>query len=253
MEPRLREAQLVEWSRENVIERVLIRQYAKTYGSAISKDEIEKSLEEMGHRAGGMEKLAKEFGASDDEKLKQAVELQMRIDRLMNDICKDISQPTEEQIREFYNENIEQFKTPEQIRVAHIVKHINWQADESKAYETMKKAQDELKTGAVFEGLVAKYSDCPENGGDLGFISRGQMVEEFDDVVFNMNKGQISDIFRTRFGFHIARVYDRRASIFRSLDEVKDYIVNELKKQIQTDAIHAFIDDLKAKAEIKET
>ncbi len=252
MEPRLREAQLIEWSKENVIERTLVRQYAKTYGPAISKEEMEKTLEEMGHQAGGRENLAKQFGASDDTKLTEAIELQMRIDRLMGDICEDVPEPSKEQIQKFYEENKEQFKTPEFIRAGHIVKHINWRTDEVTALETLKKAQAELKAGAVFENLVAKYSDCPDNGGDLGYISRGQMVEEFDDVVFNLGTGQISDIFRTRFGFHIAKVYGRKAPAYRGVEEVKDYISNELKKHMQTDAINAFIDKLKAKAEIKE-
>jgi parvulin-like peptidyl-prolyl isomerase len=251
MEPRLREAQLIEWSRENVIERMLVRQYAKTYGPIISQEEMERTLEEMGQRAGGKEKLAHEFGAADESKLKDAIELQMRIDRLMEDICKDVPVPSSEQIQKYYKENKEQFKSPEFIRVAHIVKHINWRTDTATALATMKKVQDELKTGSVFENLVVKYSDCPENSGDLGYICRGQMVEEFDDVVFNMGTGQISDIFRTRFGFHIARVYDRKPPAYRGIDEAKDYITNELKKHLQTDAINAFIDTLKQKAEIK--
>jgi hypothetical protein len=252
MEPRLREAQLIEWSKENVIERTLVRQYAKTYGPAISKDEMEKTLEEMGHRAGGKENLAKQFCTSDDNKLMEAIELQMRIDRLMGNICKDVPQPSQGQIQKFYEANKEQFKTPEFIRAAHIVKHINWRTDEATALEILKKAQAELKAGAVFENLAAKYSDCPDNGGDLGYISRGQMVEEFDDIVFNLGTGQTSDIFRTRFGSHIAKVYDRKAPAYRGPEEVKDYITNELKKHMQTDAINAFIDKLKAKAEIKE-
>ncbi len=252
MEPRLREAQLIEWSRENVIERTLVHQYAKTYGPAISREDIEKTLEEMGQRAGGKEKLGKELGASDENKLKETIELQMRIDRLMGDICRDVPQPSAEQIQKYYEENKEQFKTPEFVRVAHIVKHINWRTDEATALETLKKAQAELKAGAVFENLAAKYSDCPDNGGDLGYISRGQMVEEFDDVVFNLGQGQTSDIFRTRYGFHVAKVYDRKPAVSRSIEEVKDYISNELKKHLQTDAIHAFIDKLKEKAEITE-
>ena len=252
MELRLRESQLIEWSRENVIERALVRQYAKTYGPAIVRSDIEKTFGEMGRRSGGKEQLAKEFGASDDEKLMQAVELQMRIDRLMDDICKKVPAPSQEAVEKFYADHKEQFKTPEFVRATHIVKHINWRTGEAEAMAVMKKAQEELQAGAVFENLVAKYSDCPDNGGDLGSICRGQMVEEFDDVVFNLGVGQISDIFRTRYGFHIVRVYDRKPAACRSLEQVRDYIVGELKKHIQTDAINAFIDTLKEKAQITE-
>jgi parvulin-like peptidyl-prolyl isomerase len=170
----------------------------------------------------------------------------------MHQICSRVGPPDEEQIEKYYRENVEQFTTAEQIRVAHIVKHINWQMEEKEAYEVISRAKQELAGGASFESLVGRFSDCPDNGGDLGYISRGQMVEEFDDVVFNLAVGQVSGIFRTRFGFHIARVYDRKPASVRSLDEVREYAQREVKKQMQTDAIHAFIDQLKEKADIKE-
>jgi len=136
--------------------------------------------------------------------------------------------------------------------VAHIVKHINWQTDKATAYNIIRKAQDELTKGAVFETLVTKYSDCPENGGDLGYITRGQMVEEFEDVVFNLGLGEVSGLFRTRFGFHIAKLYDRKPSVLCALEEVRDDIVNKLREQMQRNAADEFVDRLKSKAKIEE-
>ncbi len=79
------------------------------------------------------------------------------------------------------------------------------------------------------------------------------MVEEFEDVVFNLNVGEISDIFRTRFGFHIARLYDRKPGVVPALKEIKDHIVNGLAEQMRTKAIEEFVDKLKTKAKIEET
>ena len=79
------------------------------------------------------------------------------------------------------------------------------------------------------------------------------MVEEFDDVVFNLAPGQISDIFRTRFGFHLAKVYDRKPAALKSLQQVTDHIKSHLKDQIQKDAVDEFVDRLKAAAKIEET
>jgi len=100
--------------------------------------------------------------------------------------------------------------------------------------------------------LAEKYSDCPENGGDLGYITKGQMVEEFDDVVFNLGVGQVSDVFRTRFGFHIAKVYDRKPAVVRSMEEVKEIAVNALKEQMRREAVDEFVDGLKNEAGIEE-
>ena len=247
-----KEAQLLDWSRENVIERVLINQEAKKYEGQVSSEEIESALAELKRQYGGEEQFRGQFEGRDDKKIKEDIELQIRVERMFQDVCRDLAEPLDDAVLEYYEENKEQFTSAEQVRVAHIVKHIDWQTDEAAAYETTRRAEDELKDGAVFEVLVAKYSDCPENGGDLGYIMRGEMVEEFDDVVFNLDVGEVSGIFRTRFGFHIAKVYGRKPVVVRALEEVKDEITEELKKQMREKAIDEFIDQLRSKARIKE-
>jgi parvulin-like peptidyl-prolyl isomerase len=247
-----KEAQLLDWSRENVIERVLINQEAKKYEGQVSSEEIESALAELKRPYGGEEQFRGQFEGGDDKKIKEDIELQIRVERMFQDVCRYLAEPLDDAVLEYYEENKEQFTIAEQVRVAHIVKHIDWQTDEAAAYETTRRAEDELKGGAVFEVLVVKYSDCPENGGDLGYIMRGEMVEEFDDVVFNLDVGEVSGIFRTRFGFHIAKVYGRKPVVVRALEEVKDGITEELKKQMREKATDEFIDRLRSKARIEE-
>ena len=100
--------------------------------------------------------------------------------------------------------------------------------------------------------LVDKYTDCADNGGDLGFIMKGQMVEEFEDVVFNLGIGRRSDIFRTRFGFHIAKVYAREPEGVASLEDVTEKITETLEEQMRGKAIDDFVDSLRDKAKIEE-
>ena len=247
-----KEAQLLDWSRENVIERVLINQEAKKYEGQVSSEEIESALSELKRQYGGEEQFRRQFEGMDDNKIKEDIELQIRVERMFQDVCRDLAEPLDDAVLEYYEENKEQFTSAEQVRVAHIVKHIDWQTDEAAAYETTRRAEDELKDGAVFEVLVSKCSDCPENGGDLGYIMRGEMVEEFDDVVFNLDVGEVSGIFRTRFGFHIAKVYGRKPVVVRALEEVKDEITEGIKKQMREKAIDEFIDQLRSKARIEE-
>ncbi|MHC4624125.1 MAG: peptidylprolyl isomerase [Planctomycetota bacterium] len=252
-DPKEREAQLLDWSRENVIERVLLNQHAKKHGKQVPEAELEAAFQAIKEQCGGDDQLREEFGAENEEEIKQHIELHMRVDRLLQDACKDLPEPADEAVSKFYNENKEQFKSPEQVRVAHIVKHIGGQADEASAHASIIKAQQELKNDTVFENVVARYSDCPDNGGDLGYITRGQMVEEFEDVVFNLAVGQTSNVFRTRFGFHIAALYDRKPAVIQPLQQVKDQIVGQLKEQMRSTAIDRFLDEIRSKAEIKET
>jgi len=252
MAPKERQAQLLDWSRENVIEKVLINQQAQKHSEQIPKAKVETAFNEIKNKCGGDKQLYKEFGTDDEKKIKEQIELHMKAEWMLQDVCKDIPEPSQENILKFYEENKEQFKSAEQVRVAHIVKHINGSTDDAAAYSAIRKAQDELKKGAVFETLVAKYSDCPDNDGDLSYITRGQMVEEFEDVVFNLGVGEESDIFQTRFGFHIAKLYDRKSSVLPALEEVRDDTVNKLREQMQSKAIYEFVDRLKSKAKIEE-
>lgn len=253
MDPKKREAQLLDWSKENVIERILIRQEAKTNGGQIPEEQVQTALDGLKSQYADEEQFYKDFDGQDDEKIKQGLELQMRIERTLQLACEDIPEPAKDEISKFYEQNKEQFKSPEQIRVSHIVKHIDWQTDETAALGAIKNAQDELQKGVLFEAVAQQFSDCPENGGDLGYITREQMVEEFEDVVFNLGIGQTSDIFRTRYGFHIAKLYDRKPPVVEPLDKVKKNIAEQLKDQMQQKAIEEFIDRLRNKAKIKET
>lgn len=251
-DPKEREAQLLDWSRENVIERVLINQEAKENGGKIPEAEVESALAKLKEQYTDQEQLYKALDVKDDEEIKGYIQMQMRVEQRLNDVCKDLPTPSKTAIQEYYEKNKEQFKTGESARVAHIVKYVNWQTDEETAYNAIKQVQDELKNGAAFEAIVDKYTDCADSGGDLGYVTRGQMVEEFEDVVFNLGVGKISDVFRTRFGFHIAKVYDRKPAAVPELEEVKGEIINTLKEQMRGKAIDEFIDGLKDKAKIEE-
>ena len=247
-----RETQLLDWSRENVIEKLLINQEAEKNGDKIPPDQVEAALGKLKEQYDDPEKLYKDFDVENDEQIKKDIEKQMRVEQRISQVCKDLPKPSQAAIKKYYEENREQFKSGERARVAHIVRYVNWQTDEQTAYEAISKAHEELKSGVAFEVVVDKYTDCADSGGDLGFVMKGQMVEEFEDVVFNLGAGQASDIFRTRFGFHIAKVYAREPAAVASLEEVKDRITDALKEQMRSEAIDTFIDGLKNEAKIEE-
>jgi parvulin-like peptidyl-prolyl isomerase len=247
-----REAQLLDWSRENVIERTLLRQEVKNNEPEIPEEQLESIIANLKKECKDPGQLYKEFEVQDDEDLKKSVEIIIRTERKLEKLLKDLPKPSNTDIRQYYQQNRERFRSGDQVRAAHIVKYINWQTDELVAYQAIHQADNELKQGAPFETVLEKYTDCKESGGDLGVISRGRMVEEFEDVVFNLGVGQISEVFRTRFGFHIVKVYERYPPATLGLEKVKDQITDILEEQIRQDKIYEFIDGLKQKAKIQE-
>jgi parvulin-like peptidyl-prolyl isomerase len=252
MEPAQREAQLAEWSRENVIERVLLRQEAKAGGKTVPAADIEAALARLKEQYAKPEDLYNEFGVDGDDKIREMIELQMKVEQTIRDIYAAAPEPSEREIAEYYEQNKEQFESGEQVRVAHIVKYVNWQTDETTASETVTRAREEIEQGAPFEAVVDKYTDCADSGGDLGYVMRGQMVEEFEDVVFNLNPGQVSGVFRSRFGFHVAKVYDRKPPTIAELKDVKKQIAETLREQKREQALGEHLDRLRSKAIVQD-
>jgi peptidyl-prolyl cis-trans isomerase D len=146
---------------------------------------------------------------------------------------------TGQQVERTYNDNIQQYSTPEQVRASHILLKT-----EGKDDAAVKKQAEELlakvKAGADF-GELAKENSQDEGSavknGDLDFFGKGQMVPEFDKVAFALQPGQISDLVKTQFGYHIIKVTDKRPASTRTLAEVRGQIEDQLKyEQTQTAA-----------------
>ncbi|MDI6703209.1 MAG: peptidylprolyl isomerase [bacterium] len=114
-------------------------------------------------------------------------------------------------VERYYNDHKDMFKEPEKVRVRHIL----ISSKENPEEEARKKALRLLKMvkkGEDFVKLAEEYSDCPskKRGGDLGFFTHGQMAKEFEDVAFSLKKGEVSDLVKTRFGYHIIKFIERR-------------------------------------------
>jgi peptidyl-prolyl cis-trans isomerase D len=148
---------------------------------------------------------------------------------------------TGQQIERAYNDNIQQYSTPEQVRASHILIKTSGAAEEDATAK--KKAEDllaQVKKGGDFAELAKKNSQdegSAVKGGDLDFFSKGAMVAEFDKVAFEMQPGQISDLVKSQYGYHIIKVTDKRAATTKTLAEVRGQIEDQLKlEQAQTAA-----------------
>ena len=133
-------------------------------------------------------------------------------------------------IERAYNDNLDQYSTPEQVRASHILLRTEGKDDA----EVKAKAEDVLKqarAGADFGALAKKYSDdeaSAKNGGDLDYLTRGRMVPEFDQVAFTLQPGQISDLVKTQFAYDIIKVTDKKPGTTRTLAELRPQLTDQL-------------------------
>ena len=137
-------------------------------------------------------------------------------------------------IEAFYKQNLQQYQTPAQVRASHILFKLEGKDEKvvrAQAEEVLKKAK---APGADFAALAKQYSEDDSNnanGGDLDYFGRGRMVAEFEQAAFAMKAGEISDLVKTAFGFHIIKVVDSKPDSTRPLAEVRPEIEEQLKWQ----------------------
>ncbi len=181
--------------------------------------------------------LGAELGVEKDPKfietmneVRKDVTRQFAVEAIMKDVA-----VSDEEIAEFYEKHKENFKVPETVRASHILV-----ADE----DEMKKVRADLDAGMSFEDAARKHSSCPskEQGGDLGFFSKEQMVPEFGNAAFAMKVGDVStEPVKTQFGLHLIKLVDKKEASVRPLDEVRaqltESLLNEKKAGVYNDQL----------------
>jgi peptidyl-prolyl cis-trans isomerase D len=139
------------------------------------------------------------------------------------------AQISDDELKAQYQQNIQQYEVQNRAHVEHILLMTVGKTD-AEVEEIRQKAEDVLKQakkGAKFEDLAKKYSEDPgskDKGGDLGWITQGQTVPEFEKTAFTLDKDKISDLVKTQYGFHIIKVLDKETAHTKPFDEVKDSI-----------------------------
>jgi peptidyl-prolyl cis-trans isomerase D len=140
----------------------------------------------------------------------------------------------DDEIKAYYEYNVETFKELKQVRARHILFKVKEGASEDEEKGVREKAKavlEEAKKGADFAELAKKHSEDLSNkkqGGDLGYFPSGRMTKPFEDAAFSLKPGEVSDLVRTEFGYHIIKVEEVKEARTKGLDEVR----NEISKRL---------------------
>ncbi len=163
---------------------------------------------------------------------------------------------SEAESKKYYEQNKQSFRETESVKVSHILIPLpkNPKPEEiTKARKEIERIHVEIVAGKNFAELAKQFSTCAsaKDGGDLGYINHGYMPKEFDDVAFSLKKGDVSDVIRTRHGFHLIKAFDKKPARIQEFNDVKDFIDKFLIKQVQANKIREIVDELKHNAKVE--
>lgn len=171
---------------------------------------------------------------------------------------KPLAKPvTEKDVTEFYEAHKSGFVDRERVRARHILIKVAPNASAQQKAEAKNRIQSILREikpdGSNFAELAKKYSQCPsaQQGGELGYFARGQMVKPFEDAAFSLRVGQVSGIVETDFGYHIILVEDKRPERQLTLEEVSDQIREGLSDEALDEALAEWLKPIRKKSSIK--
>jgi peptidyl-prolyl cis-trans isomerase C len=191
---------------DQFVEEIIVSEYAASHGVEVPAEKIAAAVRT-------------EAGATVVEKRDE-----MRREKLLADLAAKSPEPSPSEIQDFYNAHQGDFRSSEEVRVRQILVH-----DETLARDILQ----QLKGGASFADLSNQHSRAPnaKRGGEIGFVSRGELPKMFEEEIFRLQPGQVSDVIRTDTSFHIFQVDERRPAGMLDVQSATPLIVTRMREE----------------------
>jgi peptidyl-prolyl cis-trans isomerase C/foldase protein PrsA len=230
---------------DTYIHRMLLLQAARKNNITVTDEEVDRGVLRLSgdYPAGNFNEVLAQGQLSMDE-LRTREASRLTIEKLFAHHVYSRVAVTEEELRSWYAAHEADFNEAEQVQAAQIV---------VKGLDEARKLQVQLKAGKNFADLARRYSLSADGkvGGDLGFFPRGQMPPAFDEVVFKLPVGQVSDVVSTEYGYHLFRVQERKPARKREFSEVRQLVEMKLLEKKRAEAQAAFEKELRDKAQVQ--
>lgn len=221
-----------------LIERELILGEADRTGVQISPDELDAAMMEMrgSYTADGFQQVLQEAGQT-EESWKAALKLRLQTIKVSEAVLAPAIKVDEKTLEKYYLGHKEEFRRPAELRARQML---------FETREDAEKILKQLKAGADFAALARKYSLSPdrEDGGNLGYFSKGQLPPEFDEVLFRLPVRQFSDPVESPYGIHLFVVERRRRAGLRPYAAVREEIKAKLTQEQEELAFQNWLEEL---------
>ena len=255
------EEDLLKEALNMIIEERLQIQEGKKLGFVIDEDAVDAAMEEVIKKNdladGQLQEMLKREGRT-LKSYKNHIRDQIMVSKITRFEIGNRVKVSEKSIIKYYKENQKEFWQEGKVKARHILFIAERGSSEKIRREKLQQAKKillKLRKGNDFAKLAMKYSEdiSASNGGDVGFVGRGKMVPEFEEAVFNLKPGQVSDIVKTEYGYHIIKVEEVLPGKTLTLKDVKNRIHQILAMQMQKQVYDVWMNELKNSAFIEVT
>ncbi|MBW2615733.1 MAG: peptidylprolyl isomerase [Deltaproteobacteria bacterium] len=230
---------------ELVIDHYLILEYGRRMGISVSEKEVERAIKEIksGYTEGSF-KNALLRGYVDLEQWEERIREQFLVNKVIKEVTENITPPDYQDVKRYFEDNKDEFKSPEMLEFRQIVTRSREEADA---------LLNRLNNGEDMHQLAKKYSISPEaeNGGKVGWVARGHLEESMEKVLFSMPRSKTSPVVKTPYGFHIFEVLSVRPEGGKHLPAVIREIESRLLIQRRELFCKKWLSDLRSQFEIK--
>lgn len=243
--------QLKETAINNLIDACLLMEESNKCDIQIDESSVHFKFQEIQSHYESHEDFIKDMAESNIsvDKLLENIGNGLRIKKYIKRQFLDSVDIKPEQIQEYYESHKEQLQYPERARICHILISNR----DPSAFNKLEEVSKKLFEDEDFCDVANNYSECPsaKKNGDLGFITRGDLLEELENVIFSLKKDQIAGPIPTDFGYHFVKLVEKEEQRTPSYDEIKDSLKKQLEKITGELELLRFIRKLRNKAKIE--
>jgi peptidyl-prolyl cis-trans isomerase SurA len=241
---------------KQLIEDRLILSEAKKQNISVEEKEVTLKIDEIKNKVGSekdLETMLNEQNLTLKE-LRERYKEKMMVRKLIDQKVGSRIIITPLEVKNYYNEHKEDFLRPEEVKLrAILIKPAQGQGGEAGALQLTRDILKRLKEGCDFEGLARQYSDAPGagEGGLMGYVKKGDLMPQIENIVFNLQEGQISGIIQSSLGYHIFKVEEKTARRTQALTEVRQDVEEYLYREKANEKLRGWISSLAKSAYIE--
>lgn len=227
---------------DSMITEKIVELEAKKAKISVTDEDVQKELDKMIEQVGGEEMFNYQLAYSGYtmDQMKEELKNYLTIVKILEPKI----EITDEEINSYFEDNKDRFAQEEEVQASHIL------VDDE---ETANKVKKLLDDGGDFAALAKEYSKdgSAQSGGDLGYFTKGEMIQEFEDAAFSMEIGQVSEPVKSEYGYHIIKVTDKKEAQEATLENSKDEIKDILRNQKVNELYPTWITEMQEQYDIK--